>query len=123
MLELHKFANFLLKQLIELQQQVVKGGVNFGDLRREGNNRLELVDRHMKDMNLINIEEGMQEYPELIYDGPFSAHLKDIKPRIKGKEIDENEAIKIAMSILKEQDIRSIKVLSEIHNRDAFANI
>ncbi|PHS35045.1 MAG: germination protein YpeB [Alkaliphilus sp.] len=116
MLELHEFANFLSKQLIELQQQIVKDGVNFGDLRREGNNRLELVDKHMKDMNLINIEERMQEYPELIYDGPFSAHLKDIKPRIKGRKIDENEAMRISMSILKDQEIRSIKVLSEIHN-------
>ncbi|MGV8145926.1 MAG: germination protein YpeB [Alkaliphilus sp.] len=116
MLELHKFANFLSKQLIGLQEQIVKDGINFGDLRREGDNRLELVDEHMKNLNIANIEERMQEYPELIYDGPFSEHLKDVKSRLKGRKIDENEAIEIAMSILENQEISSIKVLSEINN-------
>ena len=80
--ELHQYANFLSQELISIQQDIVKGGVNFGDLRREGNKNLDLVNEQMTNLNLINIEERMQEYPELIYDGPFSDHIKDVKAKL-----------------------------------------
>lgn len=87
MTELLDYANHLSEQLTELQQQIVAGGVNFGDLRREGNKNLRHVEEQMKSFSLINFEERMQEYPKLIYDGPFSDHLKDMKPRLQKKDI------------------------------------
>jgi len=79
--ELQGYSNYLAQQLIELQKQVVEGGINFGDLRRNADRKLDKVDDQMKSMNLIKVEERMQNYPELIYDGPFSEHLKNIKAR------------------------------------------
>jgi len=91
MVELHDYAISLSEQLVELQQKVASGGVNFGDLRREGNRNLKELENQMKDFNLITFEERLLEYPELIYDGPFSDHLKDVKPRLEGKEVKEEE--------------------------------
>ncbi len=116
MQELHSYANYLSQQLIALQQDVVSGGVNFGDLRREGNRSLDKVDNQMKDLNLINIEERMQDYPELIYDGPFSEHLKDVKPRLQGKTITEEEAIRIVTEEFKENKITNARVIGRIEN-------
>lgn len=95
MAELHDHANNLSEHLIKLQQRIVAGGVNFGDLRREGDRGLSGLEEQMKDFNLISFEERVQEYPELIYDGPFSDHLNDTKPKLKGKEIDEKEAVNV----------------------------
>lgn len=114
--ELQEYANFLSRELIEMQQQVVSGGINFGDLRREGNRDLDRVNQQMKDFRLINIEERMQEYPELIYDGPFSEHIKDIKPRLTGREISSDEAIAVVKEALKEQNLQDIRVIGPIEN-------
>lgn len=114
--ELQKYANFLSRELIEMQQEVVSGGVNFGDLKRAGNRDLDRVDNMMKDFRLINIEERMQEYPELIYDGPFSEHIKDIKPRLTGKEISSEEAVAVAREALKGKNLQNVSVVSTIEN-------
>lgn len=114
---LHDYANEFSQQLVELQQKVVAGGVNFGDLRREGNKDLKALEEKMVDLNLINFEEKMQEYPELIYDGPFSDHLKDLKPRLKGKEIGEKEAIDAIANAFEHIDRKDIKVTGKIENQ------
>lgn len=117
MLELHGYANELSQELIELQKDVVAGGVNFGDLRREGNKSLNEVEDRMKDFGLINFEERMQDYPELIYDGPFSDHLKNVKAKVQGKNIDEDEAVDVIVSAFKKSNLRDIKVTDTIRNQ------
>lgn len=114
--ELHSYANELSQQLIELQQEIVQGGVNFGDLRREGNRDLSALNDKMEKFNLISFEERVQDYPELIYDGPFSEHLKEVKPRLKGKAISEDEALEIIRNSFKEEKVRDVEVVGEIEN-------
>ncbi|HZK57263.1 MAG TPA: germination protein YpeB [Clostridia bacterium] len=117
MMELRNYANHLSEQLIELQQQIVKGGVNFGDLRREGNKSLKRVENQMKNFGLISFEERMQEYPELIYDGPFSDHLKDVKPKLAGKKISEKEAVNIISDAFEKHKYSNIRVTGNIKNQ------
>jgi spore germination protein len=116
LMELNNYANFLSQQLIEVQKQVVEGGVNFGDLRREGNKDLDRINEEMKKFNLINIEERMQEYPELIYDGPFSEHLQDIKPRLAGSPIDEKQAVDVISEAFENEGLENIRVTGKIEN-------
>ncbi len=117
MVELHSYANHLSRQLVKLQQQVSVGGINFGDLRREGNKSLKRVEERMKDFELINFEERMQEYPELIYDGPFSDHLKDVKPKLAGSEISSAEAGDIISDAFEKHSKSDIKVTGNIKNQ------
>ncbi len=117
MVQLHDYANNLSQQLIELQQDVASGGINFGDLRREGNKDLKSLETMMKDFNLINFEERLLEYPELIYDGPFSDHLKDVKPRLKGEEVSEKEVANIIRDAFEKHKNDEIVVTGEIKNQ------
>lgn len=117
MVELNAYASYLSKQLVELQQQVSAGGINFGDLRREGNKNLKHVEDQMKDFELINFEERMQEYPELIYDGPFSDHLKDVKPKLTGSEINSAEAVNIISDAFEKHRDSNIRVTGNIKNQ------
>ncbi|SDK15379.1 germination protein YpeB [Natronincola ferrireducens] len=114
--ELHSYINLLSQDLIELQQDVASGGINFGDLRREGNRDLGRLNDRMEKFNLITFEERVQDYPELIYDGPFSDHLKNIKPKLKGKEITEAQAIEVVQNTFKEENVRDIEVVGKIEN-------
>lgn len=115
--ELHGYASHLSKQLLKLQQQVSAGGINFGDLRREGNKSLKRVEEKMKDFDLINFEERMQEYPELIYDGPFSDHLKDVKPKLTGGEISDAKAVDIISDAFEKHKNSNIRVIDNIKNQ------
>ncbi|MCK9267868.1 MAG: germination protein YpeB [Alkaliphilus sp.] len=117
MVELHSYASHLSRQLVELQQQVSADGINFGDLRREGNKSLKRVEDQMKDFELINFEERMQEYPELIYDGPFSDHLKDVKPKLAGSEISSVEAVNIISDAFEKHRNSNIRVTGNIKNQ------
>ncbi len=114
--ELQNYANILSQQLIELQGQIVKGGVNFGDLRREGNRSLSELNNRMKEFNLINFEEKVQDYPELIYDGPFSEHLQGVKPKLKGEKIKENEALDIIRKHFNKDEIGDIRLVGKTEN-------
>ncbi|SET67657.1 germination protein YpeB [Natronincola peptidivorans] len=114
--ELHGYANMLSRQLIELQQDIAAGGINFGDLRREGNRDLAQLNDRMEKFNLINFQERTQEYPELIYDGPFSEHLKDVQPRLEGETIDQNQALEIVADSFREEKVRDVEVVGEIEN-------
>jgi len=106
-----------MQRLVELQQKVVAGGVNFGDLRREGNRDLKRLEEQMGDFNLINFEERMQEYPELIYDGPFSAHLRNIRPRLTGNEITEQQAVDIIANAFEKHGQDNISVTAKMENQ------
>ncbi|QUH24545.1 germination protein YpeB [Serpentinicella alkaliphila] len=114
--DLHSYVNLLAQELIVLQQQIVKDGVNFGDLRRNANRNLQALNKRMETFNgLINMEERMQEYPELIYDGPFSEHMTDRKSRLTGKEIDEKQAIDVLRNTIKE-DLTNIEIAGDVQN-------
>ena len=50
------------------------------------------------------------DYPTLIYDGPFSEHIQDIKPKgLVGDNIDYQRAEQVARDFLKGVNIQSIK--------------
>lgn len=65
--------------------------------------------------NFLNVEEKMQKYPKLIYDGPFSEHIEQQKPNLKGKNITSQQAQRIAASFLEDQKYRA-KEIGEIQN-------
>lgn len=110
--ELHSYANELSQELIELHDKLSKENINFATLKRQSNRDLSKFNEEMKKFDLINFEERMQDYPELIYDGPFSAHLKKIKPKLNGKIISEDEAVKIANKTFK----NPVKVVGKLEN-------
>lgn len=91
--ELHNYANLLAQNLIELQANIAKDGVRLGELQRKAVRKLDKVNESMVTTRFIDMEERMKEYPELIYDGPFSEHKSRRKPKLEGKEISP-EAIK-----------------------------
>ena len=52
-----------------------------------------------------SVEKEFQEYPSLIYDGPFSTHIENMKPTLieNEKEISKEDGLKIAKEFLKEK--------------------
>ncbi|WP_432406866.1 germination protein YpeB [Wukongibacter sp. M2B1] len=101
--KLQSYAVDLGKDLHELHDKALKGKVWKGELNRKGKNKLSKAAKEKSQIQtqLVKYQERMVEYPELIYDGPFSEHaIQGMKPRLEGKKISEEEAKKRAIEFI-----------------------
>jgi spore germination protein len=95
--QLHNQIGELSQDLNELQKQVAKNGVRWNDIKKTSRTKLDKESTGYLDTNFKRINEQMQKYPTLIYDGPFSDHMENRKPiKLEGKNISWNEAKRIA---------------------------
>ncbi|MDD5952696.1 MAG: germination protein YpeB [Oscillospiraceae bacterium] len=98
--QLYDYAALLKADLAHLQQQFDRQDLQIGESTRLISN-LEL-DPSVPVFSdaLSSSAEDFQDYPTLIYDGPFSDHITQLEPKLlKGKpEVDEAEAIDKAAS-------------------------
>lgn len=96
---LQKEADYLAKELHELQASITAHGFAWGEsMRKQGTAKLREVSPQLSEVSFKKIhEEIQQKTPVLIYDGPFSDHIEQIKPRgVTGVAISDEEAARIA---------------------------
>ncbi|MBB6215577.1 germination protein YpeB [Anaerosolibacter carboniphilus] len=118
--KLHNYALELTNDLHDVQKDVLAGLVMPGELRKEGSKKL---NKKAEEENPIQIkfqkfEERMVDYPELIYDGPFSEHvIKGMRPRLQGDKITEAEARKKVESFIKDKKVSKVEKLTNGRGR------
>jgi len=100
---MHNYSLELAQDLHDLQKTALKGTVWKGELRKEGSKKLnkEAEEKNPIQLKFQKFEERMVEYPELIYDGPFSEHvIEGMRPRLQGDKITEEQARKKVVEFL-----------------------
>lgn len=101
MIDLQQYTSYLSKELSELHGKLAKGQFSIGTVKRKKKNKLENTSDNMLDARLVKLEEKMTNYPELIYDGPFSDQVMNVNPKGLGnKKVDEKQARKIAADFI-----------------------
>ncbi|WP_352420292.1 germination protein YpeB [Proteiniborus sp.] len=101
MFNLQDYSAYLTKELATLQDKIMKGDVALGRVERKQREGLRETNEDMLNTSLAKFEETMTEYPELIYDGPFSDQIMNMKPKGLGnKKVSVEEARKIAEDFL-----------------------
>jgi germination protein YpeB len=97
---LHTQAGDLSQQLHKIFNSAEDGRFTWGELNSSIQRRLPKADDNLSG-SMKSIDKKMQEYPTLIYDGPFSDHINKINPRgVTGKRIDRDDALDIARSFV-----------------------
>jgi germination protein YpeB len=92
---------------------MMDGSIRFGDVRGQGRFALRRAPQNPIEDNLTRVEKEMTTYPKLIYDGPFSEHLSDIKAKgIQGKEINREEGEREIIRFLGSDRVGEINPLS-----------
>jgi len=87
----------------------MRGQLDLNFVRRRENRKLDEVDDNMLDTKLVQLGEQMTEYPELIYDGPFSDQVMRVEPRGLGEgRVNQEEAEKIAREFIGEKKVSKI---------------
>lgn len=81
------------------------------------------ADKEMQEANeklpntFSSINEGFEEMPTLIYDGPYSEHLQNRKALgLTGKKITEEQAIEKLKNFIKDNRIKNISKLADNNN-------
>lgn len=92
---LYEYSSELSNNMWALEQELQLGMVDFSEIKADDTENV-TVDSGFKDF-----EDSFEQYPTLIYDGPFSDHILTREPQlIKGKEmITEDEALNKAKGI------------------------
>lgn len=107
----------LRTQAFELQgklngvlSEINEGKVKWGEIRKKAGGVFAKGDNNLVSEQFKGIEKQVSQYPSLIYDGPFSDNILDIKPKVENeKEISENQAMEIVKNIIGKERVQSIK--------------
>ncbi len=100
--ELNDFAASLKENLINIQNEIYAGNIRLSELNERQKGNVAEADGEGILESLENVEKAFDEYPSLIYDGPFSEHIENRSPAMleNAAEISEEEALKAAQEFL-----------------------
>ena len=106
--DLSQYAAKLNEGLLSMQSDIYASKISFGTINKKSNkyfNNSVLAAGGDVLSGFETVEKEFQEYPSLIYDGPFSEHIENREAALlKGKEeITQNEGLDIAKKLLGEK--------------------
>ena len=91
--KLYGFSISLGKSLNDFQNQLASGRMKWGDLAQNGGSLFKKTSSSLAMKQMESIDKTFQDYPTLIYDGPFSDHLSTEKPKgVTGKKMTSEQA-------------------------------
>ncbi|HPZ42758.1 MAG TPA: germination protein YpeB [Bacillota bacterium] len=92
----------LNRELQGMSYKVAQNNFYFSELVRQVRKNLQDTSGNAARSDLQALDQRMQNYPSLIYDGPFSEHLEKAEPKaLSGQaEIDRNEAVNRALAFV-----------------------
>lgn len=112
--KLTDFAGYLNVELHNLERDISQGNIDWTEIKNQGSSMFRRNLSETVDMKFERIAKELQQYPTLIYDGPFSENVLNIKPRILNeREVSQDEAKKIAAKIIGENRVESISIYSD----------
>lgn len=107
--KLNTYSKNLRENLANLQDQITVGRMEWGELTKEGTPLFRKTSSALPKTQFENLDKVFQEYPTLIYDGPFSDHMANIKPRaITGNKLSQEEVKKKLPSFFTKSKIKNI---------------
>ncbi|MPW24751.1 germination protein YpeB [Alkalibaculum sp. M08DMB] len=86
-------STYLLQQLNTMNEQIQQGEVKFSsDDINQAREQLDEASDNLVTKGFTAVDKEMVDYPKLIYDGPFSDHIEDIKPKgLKGDKVTKED--------------------------------
>lgn len=108
------YSEKLNEALTKIQNGIYQGNINFSKAAKKYNTAEAADDIFSK---LENVEKSFEEYPSLIYDGPFSEHIENQQSVMlqNAEEISQSEALEKAKAFLKERG-KKLEFESNVQN-------
>ncbi len=108
--KLYNYSVTLGKNLGNLQNQLANGRLRWGELADKGTKLFKKTSANASMKQLQAVDKTFQDYPRLIYDGPFSDHMTSEEPKgLTGNEMSQEEAKKSVTEFIGKERIKEIK--------------
>jgi len=112
--KLYEYAVNLNKGLEELNAQLSTGRIRWKELSEKGPGIFRRTSSEMPTQQFENVDKTFQEYPTLIYDGPFSDHMTKSEPKgLTGEDISAEEGKKKIIQMFGEDKVASVELTGE----------
>ncbi|NLG89321.1 MAG: germination protein YpeB [Clostridiaceae bacterium] len=113
--KLHGYSVSLLDGLNNLQGAISEGRIKWNELANKGTEFFEKKNQSLAGQMLSDIDNSFQEFPTLIYDGPFSDHMTSLKPKnLTGNEIDVEQAKQKIKEFFGNDKVASVEHVGDI---------
>ena len=91
--QLHEYSVSLEDGLNNLQASISDGRIKWNELADKGTQLFKKQSENLTSQLFTEVDNTFQEFPTLIYDGPFSDHMISLKPRgLTGDEVSVEQA-------------------------------
>lgn len=118
--ELQTYTTTLTEELNLAESKLKEGKATIRKLKYGSGDKIEEINDDMIDINMINFEESMSEYPELIYDGPFSEQTINEPPKgLTGEEITPEKAEEILKQVAGDDNLSEITMFESGEDADS----
>lgn len=108
--ELEMQSYTLQEQLNEVLSEINEGKVKWGEIRKKSSGVFAKAGDDLVNDKFKGIQKQIVQYPALIYDGPFSDNILEIKPKVMSqKEVSEKQATEIIKGIFGEDKVLNIE--------------
>lgn len=122
--KLQDYSAYLTREMSSLHDKIMKGEVTLSRVEQGERKGLRKANENMLNTSLVKLEEEMTKYPELIYDGPFSDQVMNMKPKGLGeKKVTVDEAKRIAQNFLGDKQTWKLTLFEEGEHIDKVATI
>lgn len=101
---LYSQASGLNSELHNIERKVADGSLTLSELAAESRRGLQKEGPKLANGNFQELDKNMQQFPTLIYDGPFSDHLEKRKAQgLAGSNINNDQARTTALKFIDRQ--------------------
>ena len=106
---LTNYSKDLKNTLNQLEVDLFSGNIKWGELEKKGGDALAQEASNLSQNSFGSLEEGLNQYAGLIYDGAFSEHMTNPeRVGLTGDDIDEQSAMNIAKEFIGNDRITEI---------------
>ena len=117
--KLHDYCISLKSTLEQLSNDMSEGEISWKELTKNTDIALAQQVDNISSLSFSNLDKNFGEYEGLIYDGAYSEHIENTEKKgLKGKEISEDEAEKIAKEFANEEKLEKVNFNGFIENGD-----
>ena len=101
----------LKAQLNNMLVEINQGEVRWGEIRKKITGVMAVGEDRVVSEKFNNVRKQVMDYPALIYDGPFSDNVLEIKPKVNAlQEVSKEEAEKVVRKLLGSDKISKIEL-------------
>jgi spore germination protein len=106
-----KQSSGLREDLNAALSEINEGRVKWGEIRKSVSGVFAKEEKNLVSEKFKNIQKQVTQYPALIYDGPFSDNVLDIKPKVNNLDkVTQQEAEKVVRKVFGSDKVQTIQL-------------